>query len=230
MKAPDKHIIDRTLNNTATPEEARQVIRWFSTPEGSRYLSSLMDEDMEKIQPGSEDLYTERSIPTDEMYQFIMKKIHLQQRKRFIFRAAAILIPLLLFLGQFWYIDKHIDLFADSGYEEIYVPKGERMQLIFQDGSKAILKYPRKFGFNERKVELEGEAFFEVSPNKDRPFIVDVKDINVKVLGTAFDVKAYATDPDIFVSLETGKVALANNSRPLAHLQPQNRCLQNIPA
>ena len=226
MKAPDKHIIDRTLNNTATPEEARQVIRWFSTPEGSRYLSSLMDEDMEKIQPGSEKLYAERSIPTDEMYQFIMKKIHLQQRKRFIFRAAAILIPLLLFLGQFWYIDKHIDLFADSGYEEIYVPKGERMQLIFQDGSKAILnaetriKYPRKFGFNERKVELEGEAFFEVSPNKDRPFIVDVKDINVKVLGTTFDVKAYATDPDIFVSLETGKVALANNSRPLAHLQP----------
>ena len=93
MKTPDKHIIDRTLNNTATPEEARQVIRWFSTPEGSRYLSSLMDEDMEKIQPSSEKLYAERSIPTDEMYQFIMKKIHLQQRKRFIFRAAAILIP-----------------------------------------------------------------------------------------------------------------------------------------
>ena len=209
MKAPDKHIIDRTLNNTATPEEARQVIRWFSTPEGSRYLSSLMDEDMEKIQPGSEKLYAERSIPTDEMYQFIMKKIHLQQRKRFIFRAAAILIPLLLFLGQFWYIDKHIDLFADSGYEEIYVPKGERMQLIFQDGSKAILnaetriKYPRKFGFNERKVELEGEAFFEVSPNKDRPFIVDVKDINVKVLGTTFDVKAYATEQKSEIVPET---------------------------
>ena len=196
MKTPDKHIIDRTLDNTATPEEARQVIRWFSTPEGSRYLSSLMDEDMEKIQPDCEELYAERSIPTDEMYKYIMKKIHLQQRKRFIFRAAAILIPLLLFLGQFWYIDKRIDLFADSGYEEIYVPKGERMQLIFQDGSRATLnaetriKYPRKFGFSERKVELEGEAFFEVSPNKGRPFIVDMKDINVKVLGTTFDVKA----------------------------------------
>ena len=233
MKAPDKHIIDRTLNNTATPEEARQVIRWFSTPEGSRYLSSLMDEDMEKIQPGSEELYAERSIPSDEMYQYIMKKIHLQQRKRFIFRAAAILIPLLLFLGQFWYIDKHIDLFADSGYEEIYVPKGERMQLIFQDGSRATLnaetriKYPRKFGFSERKVELEGEAFFEVSPNKDRPFIVDMKDINVKVLGTTFDVKAYATDPDIFVTLETGKVVLANNSSSLAHMKPGEKATYN---
>lgn len=233
MKAPDKHIIDRTLNNTATPEEARQVIRWFSTPEGTKYLSSLMDEDAEKIQPGSEELYAERSIPSDEMYQYIMKRIQLRKRKQMLFRAAAILIPLLLFLGQFWYIDKRIDLFADSGYEEIYVPKGERMQLIFQDGSKAMLnaetriKYPRKFGFNERKVELEGEAFFEVSPNKDRPFIVDLKEVNVKVLGTTFDVKAYATDPDIFVSLETGKVALANNARPLAHLQPGEKATYN---
>lgn len=233
MKTPDKHIIDRTLNNTATLEEARQVIRWFSTPEGTKYLSSLMDEDAEKIQPGNEELYAERSIPSDEMYQYIMKRIQLRKRKRMLFRAAAILIPLLLFLGQFWYIDKRIDLFADSGYEEIYVPKGERMQLIFQDGSKAMLnaetriKYPRKFGFNERKVELEGEAFFEVSPNKDRPFIVDLKVVNVKVLGTTFDVKAYATDPDIFVSLETGKVALANNARPLAHLQPGEKATYN---
>ena len=95
MKTPDKHIIDRTLNNTATLEEARQVIRWFSTPEGTKYLSSLMDEDAEKIQPGNEELYAERSIPSDEMYQYIMKRIQLRKRKRMLFRAAAILIPLL---------------------------------------------------------------------------------------------------------------------------------------
>lgn len=233
MKAPDTHTIDRTLNNSATPEESRQVIRWFSTPEGAKYLSSLLDEDAERIQPGSEYLYAQRSIPSDEMYQYIMKKIGLQKKKRILFRAAAVLIPLLLFVGQFWYIDKRIDLFADSGYEEIYVGRGERIQLVFQDGSKATLnaetriKYPRKFGFSERKVELEGEAFFEVSPNKDRPFIVDLKDVNVKVLGTTFDVKAYATDPDIFVSLETGKVALTNSLHPLAHLKPGEKATYN---
>lgn len=233
MKAPDKHIIDRTLSNTATPEEARQVIRWFSTPEGADYLSSLMDEDIDKIQLGNEELYAERTIPSDEMYQYIMKRIHLQKRKRILFRVAAILIPFLFLLGQFWYIDKRIDLFADSGYEEIYVPKGERMQLIFQDGSKAMLnaetriKYPRKFGFSERKVELEGEAFFEVSPNKDRPFIVDLKVVNVKVLGTTFDVKAYATDSDIFVSLETGKIVLENSPSPFAYLKPGEKATYN---
>lgn len=233
MKAPDKQIIDRTLDNTASPEEARRVIRWFATPEGMKYLSSLLDEDAERIPPGNEDLYAERNIPTDEMYRYIMERVRLQKRKRMLFRAAAILIPFILLLGQFWYIEKHIDLFADSDYEEIYVPKGERMQLIFQDGSKAMLnaetriKYPRKFGFSERKVELEGEAFFEVSPNENRPFIVDLKEMNVKVLGTTFDVKAYTADPDIFVSLETGKVVLSDNSRPLAHLKPGEKATYN---
>lgn len=233
MRTPDKHTIEETLNNTATPEKARLVIRWFSTPEGAKYLTSLMDEDAERIQPGNEELYAERSVPSEEMYQYIIKRIHRQQKKRILFRAAAILVPLLLFLGQFWYIDKHMDLFADGGYEEVYVPKGERMQLIFQDGSKAILnaetriKYPRKFGFSERKVELAGEAFFEVSPNKNRPFIVDLKEIHVKVVGTTFDVKAYASDPDIFVSLETGKVALASRKRSFGYLKPKEKATYN---
>ena len=66
-----------------------------------------------------------------------------------------------------------------------------------------------------------------MSPNKDRPFIVDLKDVSVKVLGTTFDVKAYITDPNIFVSLETGKVALANNTRPLGHLKPGDKATYN---
>lgn len=233
MKAPDKQTIDRTLDNTATPEEARQVIRWFATPEGTAYLSDLMDQDAESIQPGCEESYTERSIPSEEMYRHIMKKIRLQKRKRLFFRAAAVLLPCLFLLGQLWYIDKRIDLFTDTGYEEVYVPRGERMQLVFQDGSKAVLnadtriKYPRKFGFSQRKVELEGEAFFEISPNKARPFIVDLKEVNVKVRGTAFNVKAYPADPDIFVALETGQVELHHNASRLAYLKPGEKATYN---
>lgn len=233
MKTPDPNSIQRTLDNQATSQEARQVIRWFATPEGTAYLSRLMDKDLETIPPGSEELYAERSVPSDEMYRFILRRVRRQQRRRFLFRAAAIVVPLLFLLGQFWYIDQRIDLFADAGYEEVYVPKGERMQLIFQDGSKAILnadsriRYPRKFGFSERKVELEGEAFFEVAPNRDRPFLVDLKDMEVKVLGTTFDVKAYISDPEIFVSLETGKVTLSDRRRSFAYLKPGEKATYN---
>lgn len=233
MKAPDKHTIDRTLDNTATPEEARQVIRWFATPEGTTYLSDLINQDMERIQPGCEELYAGRSIPSEDMYRYIINRIRLQKRKRLFFRAAAVLLPVLFLLGQLWYVDKRIDLFAGTSYEEVYVPKGERMQLVFQDGSKALLnaetriKYPRKFGFSQRKVELEGEAFFEISPNKGRPFVVDLKEVNVKVLGTTFNVKAYPADPDIFVTLETGKVELADNISRLAYLKPGEKATYN---
>lgn len=58
-----------------------------------------------------------------------------------------------------------MDLLADDGYDEVYVPNGERMQVLFQDGSKVHLnsgsriRYPKKFGLSERKVYLEGEAW-----------------------------------------------------------------------
>lgn len=233
MEAPDKCSIERTLNNTATREEARKVIRWFSTPKGSAYLSRRMDEDATKILPETEGLYVEHPIPSVDMYDFIMTRIHWQRKKRIIFRVAALLIPFLFLAGQFWYIEKRIDLFDNSGYEEVYVPKGERMQVVFQDGSRASLnsesriRYPRKFGFSERKVELEGEAFFEVTPNKNRPFIVDLKGIDIKVLGTTFDAKAYPADPEIFITLETGNIELNYFAQTLAYLKPGQKASYN---
>ena len=110
--------------------------------------------------------------------------------------AAAVFIPIALIIGLFIRINSQVDLLADDGYDEVYVPNGERMQVLFQDGSKVHLnsgsriRYPKKFGLSERKVYLEGEAWFEVAKNKNRPFIVDLSYMDIKVLGTTFDVKA----------------------------------------
>lgn len=233
MNTPDKKQIDKTLSNTATQEEAKEVIRWFSTQEGKIFLSELMDNDLRSIPTGKESDYIEEPIPSSEMYEYIMSRIRRQRRGRILFRVAAILIPILLLSGQLWYIDKKVDLFDNAEYEEVVVPKGERMQLVFQDGSKASLnsesriKYPRKFSFTERKVELEGEAFFEISHNKNRPFIVDLNSINVQVLGTTFNVKAYSADSDILVTLETGKISISNKTQPIAFLKPGEKAIYN---
>ena len=67
-------------------------------------------------------------------------------------------------------------MLADDGYDEVYVPNGEHMQVLFQDGSKVHLnsgsriRYPKKFGLSERKVYLEGEAWFEVRPEQESAF------------------------------------------------------------
>ncbi len=88
------------------------------------------------------------------------------------------------------------------------------MQVVLQDGtviqlnSYTRLRYPKKFGLFSRSVELWGEGFFVVAKDKKRPFIVDLKGVEVKVSGTKFNVKAYPSEPNVWVTLEEGGVLL----------------------
>ena len=84
--------------------------------------------------------------------------------------------------------------------------------LILQDGSRvwlnaaSSLKYPSRFAGNAREVYLEGEAFFEVAHDKEKPFLVHTKSVTTRVLGTVFTVRAYPEDADTRIILKSGKV------------------------
>jgi transmembrane sensor len=100
-----------------------------------------------------------------------------------------------------------------SGYNTIETPKGGQYQVVLPDGSKiwlnaySSLRLPLNFSEGaERRVELKGEAYFEVSHQPTRPFTVVSGQHAVQVLGTHFNVKAYADEPDIKTSLLEGKV------------------------
>ena len=233
MKAPDKEIIKKTLNNTANPEEAKEVVRWFATSEGQSYLSGLIDKDEKTILPGTEESLIDHIIPDKEMYDRIMKHIHRQKTIRLLFRAAAIIIPFILITTFYWELNSRVDLFSTSEYDEIYVPAGEQLQFMFQDGSRVYLnaesrlRYPRKFGLKERKIQLEGEGFFEITENKNRPFIVDMQALKVKVLGTSFDTKAYTEEDFISVSLEKGLVELESTRFKTFNIQPGEQVIYN---
>ena len=93
----------------------------------------------------------------------------------------------------------------------------DKMQTIeLSDGSKITLNrnskliYPSKFDSDKRKVQLEGEAFFEISKNKKKPFIIIVNNAEVKVLGTSFNIKSYKEIDKIEVSVKTGKVQFSS--------------------
>lgn len=233
MEALNKKNIDKTLNNTAKPEVAREVVRWFSTSEGESYLSELIDNDREIILPGTEDKQIDHDIPSDEMYDEIKKRIRWQSKRRFIFNAAAIFIPLILIAGIYFELNSQVDLFSTSEYDEIYVPAGEQLQFMFQDGSRVYLnsesrlRYPQKFGLTERKVELDGQGFFDIAENKNRPFIVDLYAIKVKVTGTCFDAKAYENEESIMVSLEEGSVAFESSRFKTFDIQPGEQVIYN---
>lgn len=96
----------------------------------------------------------------------------------------------------------------------IKTPSMTDYSLILSDGSKvtlnanSYLSFPSKFANNERRVSLQGEALFEVAKDSKKPFIVDVKGMDVKVIGTFFDVKAYKDDENILTTLVNGRVKI----------------------
>lgn len=76
----------------------------------------------------------------------------------------------------------------------------------------STLTYPERFKSDNREVELNGEAYFEVSKDKKHPFIVQTEAVDVRVLGTQFNVDAYRDSPDVRTTLLTGSVAVSNKS------------------
>ncbi|SHN45438.1 FecR family protein [Chitinophaga sp. CF418] len=98
----------------------------------------------------------------------------------------------------------------------IHTPNGGRFQVILPDGTKvwlnaaSTLKYPQRFNANTRTVELTGEAYFQVTPNKTKPFIVKSSDQEIKVLGTQFNLNAYMDSPFTFTTLQEGSLLVTN--------------------
>jgi len=100
-------------------------------------------------------------------------------------------------------------------YNELYVPYGKRFQLSLSDGthvhlnSGSSLRYPVRFlKGKSREVELTGEGYFDVAKDATRPFIVNANEINIRVLGTQFNVSSYANEQEINTVLVEGSVGL----------------------
>ena len=92
------------------------------------------------------------------------------------------------------------------------MPAGQRVSFTLEDGTlvwlnaQSKLSYPAEFSDKERHVKIEGEAFFEVAKNIDKPFIVSTSRADIKVLGTTFNVCDYPDEPSSRISLIEGKI------------------------
>lgn len=99
-------------------------------------------------------------------------------------------------------------------YNLLKIPRGREYQMILPDSTRvwlntaSQLKFPLTFGQKERRVFLEGEAYFEVKKATNLPFIVETDQITVEVLGTSFDLKAYKDERNIYTTLINGAVRI----------------------
>jgi len=107
---------------------------------------------------------------------------------------------------------------TSSDFNTIETPKGGQYQVRLPDGTNvwlnaaSSLKYPSVFKGSERKVELSGEAYFEVTKNRKMPFRVITNNQTVEVIGTHFNINGYLEDPDTKTTLLEGSVRVKSNS------------------
>lgn len=134
--------------------------------------------------------------------------------------------------GQIVYDAGNI-LAADAVYNTMSTPRGGQYKLTLPDGTKVWLNaatsitYPIAFG-KERKVKINGEAYFEVTQNKEKPFIVDIDGrSSVEVLGTSFNVNSYADESSIKTTLVEGSVKVVNGNQS-AILKPGQQANQSV--
>jgi len=129
--------------------------------------------------------------------------------------AAALIFAALLLVSGY-------EIFLNPSAKRNYLELSAQNQVLspfsLPDGTLVSLnantkiKYPKKFSGNTREVIIEGEAFFEVIPKKDKPFIIHAGNAQIKVLGTSFNVNAYPESKLVEVTVETGKVQFLNKT------------------
>ena len=119
--------------------------------------------------------------------------------------------------GQLVY-DKDNSADGEISFNTMTTPKGRQFQLVLPDGSKVWLnaassiRYPTVFAGKERKVEVTGEAYFEVTKNANMPFKVEINDeTEIQVLGTHFNINSYKNEADINTTLLEGSVQVVSN-------------------
>lgn len=159
-----------------------------------------------------------------------IKMLKNEKKKRVIpfkwIQYAAILILMMGLSGSFGYFLSNAHFGKSLGFTEIFVPKGERSQVILPDGSivklnsASKLKFEPVFSSGKRTILLEGEAFFQVTHDPSKPFIVKTADLEVEVLGTSFNVSSYSDDNITTTYLEEGKVQVHINGQRDITLKP----------
>jgi len=135
-----------------------------------------------------------------------------------LFKVAAVLVIILLsnFLVYTFREDPGQNEIA---YQEIVVPRGNRMKIVLPDSTsiwlnnETKLKYASNFSSGNREVELSGEAYFDVHHDEKHPFTVKIGNQHIRVLGTRFSVTAYPEDKIIETSLISGSVIFESDKK-----------------
>lgn len=227
----------KLLSDSIPDDEYQTLLIWRKkSPLNQLIYDEIIDDlDFQQL------LLTENSIDQSEKWNELLSKIKPAQKKLtfktrtlyWISGAAAIAL-LLAGLTTGLLMKRSKPSQNSSEFTYIYSPRGQRTQLVLPDKSKVWLnsetsiRYSVDFNKNVREVYIEGEAYFNVAKNPEKPFLVKTSDLKIKVYGTSFNVKAYPSEKTIETTLIEGKLSIIPNNFKLEetneiYLKPKER-------
>ncbi|MDR2918794.1 MAG: FecR domain-containing protein [Tannerella sp.] len=208
----DKDILYRFFDRQASAEDKAAIKQWLEESPANQeefyrerqfFGAMIMNSGVPENQIQKEQ---ERGLTRTPGYRKIVREL---------VKIAAIV--LLTATGVLYFMYNK----AEEGRESwlsVIVPAGQRANVLLPDGTnvwlnaRTQLRYPGVFASKKREIELNGEAYFEVSQDKGKPFIVHTDKCEIEVLGTKFNVDAYSDSEDFFAALMEGSVRVTDRS------------------
>jgi len=210
----DEKLLLRFLLGEASQDEIQLVTEWLQLSEENQklldsYEAVWVETGELTPNPVAVDIPSAWNVMSSRIDQFEKNKtktISFKSRLIWLSSSAAAAIIMLFAIYQLLIKPISVQQLQLASTQEIIkdsLPDGTQIAL----NSNSKITYPKKFAKNERRVKLEGEAFFNVEHNKEQPFVIEAGDAFVQVLGTSFNVKAYENS-EIEVIVTEGIVKL----------------------
>ena len=208
-----KELIEKYFDGNITDAEIKELSDWIKN---DRHLQNWWEEEFSKSDAGINPVLRDKLFARIKEQTQGKEETQGKENSRTIRMnpwkwAAAIVLPICIAFFTYYLVDSSQTVGAPF---IVKADKGDKATIELPDGTNVVLNsasqlsYLNNFGENGRRVQLNGEAYFKVAHDEKRAFIVQVGDLEVKVLGTSFNVSAYEDAKDVTVVLLEGKVGV----------------------
>ena len=208
-----KELIEKYFDGNITDAEIKKLSDWIKN---DRHLQNWWEEEFSKSDAGINPVLRDKLFARIKEQTQGKEETQGKENPRTIRMnpwkwAAAIVLPICIAFFTYYLVDSSQTVGAPF---IVKADKGDKATIELPDGTNVVLNsasqlsYLNNFGENGRRVQLNGEAYFKVAHDEKCAFIVQVGDLEVKVLGTSFNVSAYEDAKDVTVVLLEGKVGV----------------------
>jgi transmembrane sensor len=208
---PDWNLLTKYINNECSEEEIIHFEQWLSiSNENREYFNQIKEAwgtygvNHASFSPDKKEAWQKINLAMGE---------NKSKTRQLVIWSISIAASLLLLAGLYSIFKPDVLKIENQELVSVVTEKtSDSRMLVLPDSSvvwlnkSTTIKYPPKFAQNERRVILSGEAYFEVSKNAKRPFIIEAGNTETKVIGTSFNLRAYENENEVKIVVNSGKV------------------------